>query len=220
MLAKQADKYSIMRSMTHGINGHETAAYTVQTGRASGVATVFPGTGAVVSLFKGYDAGYKGLLPPYIVLTELQGRFSEAGFPRRPLQTLRHRRRSRPIRFVVEGVVAAGHHRRPASAPAASCSTSSTSSRATKMPGDPRLTALGECEKQAYDLILGDAGKVFDSRRKKTPSATLRPQHLRPVLPHGAPARRTRRPYHHHQLQGLGHPQAALPHHAPQTPRT
>ena len=52
----------------------------MQTGRASGGRDVFPGVGAVVSLFKGYDAGYKGLLPPYIVLTELQGRFSEAGF--------------------------------------------------------------------------------------------------------------------------------------------
>ena len=31
-LAKQADKYSIIRSLTHGDNGHETAAYMVQTG--------------------------------------------------------------------------------------------------------------------------------------------------------------------------------------------
>ena len=31
-LGKQADKYSIIRSMTHGNNGHETAAYMVQTG--------------------------------------------------------------------------------------------------------------------------------------------------------------------------------------------
>ena len=80
MLAKQADKYSIIRSMTHGNNGHETAAYMVQTGRTAGGGDVFPSVGAVVSLFKGYDAGYKGLIPPYIVLTEPQGRFSEAGF--------------------------------------------------------------------------------------------------------------------------------------------
>ena len=32
-LAKQADKYAIIRSMTHGNNGHETAAYIMQTGR-------------------------------------------------------------------------------------------------------------------------------------------------------------------------------------------
>src|SRR5437870_2313991 len=36
LLAKQADKYSIVRSMTHGINGHETASYAVQTGRKPG----------------------------------------------------------------------------------------------------------------------------------------------------------------------------------------
>ena len=67
--------------MTHGNNGHETAAYMVQTGRhARRAATSIPCVGAVVSLFKGYDAGYKGLIPPYIVLTEPQGRFSEAGF--------------------------------------------------------------------------------------------------------------------------------------------
>ena len=80
LLAKQADKYSLIRSMTHGVNAHETASYTVQTGRMSGGRNVFPCVGAVVSLLKGYTAGYKGLIPPYIVLTEPQGRFSEAGF--------------------------------------------------------------------------------------------------------------------------------------------
>ncbi len=33
LLAKHADKFSIIRSMTHGINGHETASYVTQTGR-------------------------------------------------------------------------------------------------------------------------------------------------------------------------------------------
>ena len=49
-------------------------------GRKPGERLVYPCAGAVVSLFKGYDAGYKGLIPPYIVLTQPQGRFSEAGF--------------------------------------------------------------------------------------------------------------------------------------------
>jgi len=79
MLAKQADKYSIIRSMTHWTNAHETASYLVQTGHDPG-RQVFPCIGAVVSLFKGYGHGYKGLVPPYIVLTRPQGRFSEAGF--------------------------------------------------------------------------------------------------------------------------------------------
>jgi len=79
-LAKQADKYSIIRGMTHGNNSHETAAYMVQTGHDSSDRLVYPSIGAVVSLFKGYDAGYRGLVPPYIVLTEPLGRFSEDGF--------------------------------------------------------------------------------------------------------------------------------------------
>ena len=42
MLAKQADKYSLIRSMTHGDNGHETAAYLTQTGPAPGDRLVYP----------------------------------------------------------------------------------------------------------------------------------------------------------------------------------
>ena len=42
LLAKQADKYSIIRSMTHGINAHETAAYMVQTGRNPAGGWSFP----------------------------------------------------------------------------------------------------------------------------------------------------------------------------------
>jgi len=72
-LAKQADKYSLIRSMTHRNN-------MVQTAREPGGRDVYPCAGAVVSLFKGYNAGYEGLIPPYIVVTQPQGRFSEAGF--------------------------------------------------------------------------------------------------------------------------------------------
>ena len=57
LLAKQADKYSVIRSMTHGNNAHESASYWVQTGRRPGDRLVYPGVGAIVSLFKGYNAG-------------------------------------------------------------------------------------------------------------------------------------------------------------------
>jgi len=70
LLAQQSGKYSIIRSMTHGIYAHETASYSVQTGRKPGERLVYPCTGAVVSLFKGRDAPSGGLIPPYIVLTQ------------------------------------------------------------------------------------------------------------------------------------------------------
>ena len=79
LLAAMADKYALLRGMTHGNNGHETAAYLVQAGRKPGGSLVYPGIGAIVSYFKGVNGGYRGLLPPYITVTKPQGRFSEAG---------------------------------------------------------------------------------------------------------------------------------------------
>jgi hypothetical protein len=165
LLAKQADKYSIIRSMTHGINAHETASYTVQTGRLSGERLVYPCVGAVVSLFKGYDHGYKDLIPPYIVLTELQGRFSEAGFlgPRyKPFATGGDPKQKR---FVVAGVVAEGisdqrqKDRREL--------LHNLDSLGKAMPANPQFARLDGCEEKAYDLILGDAGKLFDLSQEK-----------------------------------------------------
>jgi uncharacterized protein (DUF1501 family) len=166
LLAKQADKYALIRSMSHGVNAHETAAYTVQTGRPSGGRDVFPGVGAVVSLFKGYDAGYKGLLPPYIVLTELQGRFSEAGFLGSRYKPFATGGDPGAARFAVEGVVAAGISDERQRARRDLLHQLNTFER-TMRTGDPRLAALGQCEADAYEMILGDAGKVFDLSLEK-----------------------------------------------------
>jgi len=160
LLAKQADKYAILRSMTHGINGHETASYMVQTGRRPGGRVVYPCVGAVVSYFKGYRAGYRGLIPPYIVLTQPQGRFSEAGFlgnRYKPFAT-----GGDPARtpFAVEGIVAPGLTAERQKSRRELLGSLNTLGRAAK--GDPQLEALAKTERQAYDLILGDAGKVFD----------------------------------------------------------
>lgn len=168
LLAQQADKYAIIRSMTHGINGHETASYVTQTGRPVG-GDVFPCVGAVVSLFHGYDAGYKGLIPPYIVLTKPQGRFSESGF-----MGLRYKpfatggKPNAPV-FTVEGIVQKGitegrqRNRREL--------LHQLETYGRKMEGNPRFAQMARCEDQAYELILGDAGKVFDV---STEDATLR----------------------------------------------
>ena len=59
LLARQADKYSIIRSMTHGNNGHETAAYMVQTPDARRTGGLSRAGGGRL-LFKGYQGGYKG----------------------------------------------------------------------------------------------------------------------------------------------------------------
>jgi hypothetical protein len=105
-LAQQADKYSLIRSMTHTHNGHETATYLMQTGREPGGGRVYPAIGAVLAMFK--SKRYQGDIPPYVILTVPKGRFSEIGFLSEqyaPLVT-----GGNPIkdRFIVDGIVPAG----------------------------------------------------------------------------------------------------------------
>ncbi|MGA2798325.1 MAG: DUF1501 domain-containing protein [Thermoguttaceae bacterium] len=165
LLAKQADKYSIIRSMTHGINAHETASYMVQTGRKPGERQVYPGVGAVVSLLRGYDAGYQGLIPPYIVLTELQGRFSEAGFLGNRYKPFATGGDPAQTKFAVEGIVAQGVSDQQQRDRRELLHNLNTFEHVLK--DDASLKALNVSEEQAYDLILGDAGKLFDLAQEK-----------------------------------------------------
>jgi len=165
LLAKQADKYSIIRSMTHGVNGHETAAYMVQTGRPAGGRDVYPSVGAVVSLFKGYNAGYPGLIPPYIVLTQPQGRFSEAGFLGTRYKPFATGGDPAQSRFAVEGVVAQGVSDKQQKNRRELLKQVDTLGQAMK--DNSSLKTFDQAGEQAYDLILGDAGKVFDLTQEK-----------------------------------------------------
>jgi hypothetical protein len=165
LLAKQADKYSLIRSMTHGNNGHETAAYLTQSGHQPGADLVYPGMGAVTAYFKGYGAGYKGLIPPYVVLTEPQGRFSEAGFLGSKYKPFATGGDPAAARFNVEGVVAQGITEQRQKDRRALMHELNTLARS--LPDDPQIQTLRQAEQSAYDLILGDAGKVFDLSGEK-----------------------------------------------------
>jgi hypothetical protein len=159
-LAKQSDKLAVIRSMTHGVNGHETASYMVQTGRPAGGRDVYPGVGAVVSCLRGYAAGYKSLIPPYVVLTQPQGRFSEAGFlgtRYKPFATGGDPGRKE---FLVEGIAAKGITQRRQRSRRDLLGKLDALRGARK--GHAGLKELDRAEEQAYELILGDAGKVFD----------------------------------------------------------
>jgi hypothetical protein len=164
LMAAQFDKYSIIRGMTHGNNSHETAAYLVQTGRNPSDRVVHPTAGAVVSLFKGQGNGSLGLLPPYIVLTQPQGRFSEAGFLGNRYKPFATGGDPNAARFVVEGLV--GH-------------LSETQQRERRdllqrlgslpraLPDNPVLQALTRSEEEAYELLLGDAYRLFDLSQER-----------------------------------------------------
>jgi hypothetical protein len=132
----------------------------VQTGRKPGERLLYPCVGAVVSLLRGYNAGYSGLIPPYIVLTEAQGRFSENGFLEERYRPFATGGDPAQARFAVEGVVAQGVSDQRQKDRRELLHNLNTLEKA--LTNDPSLQALDETERQAYELILGDAGKVFD----------------------------------------------------------
>ncbi|MFA5192310.1 MAG: DUF1501 domain-containing protein [Verrucomicrobiia bacterium] len=158
MLAKQADKYSIIRSMTHRNNGHETAAYLMQTGHTPGERLAYPSVGAIFALFKGKE--YKGIIPPYVVMTQAQGRFSEEGFLGPKYKPFATGGDPNANRFEVEGVVARAitddrqKNRREL--------LEKMNTMGKAMAASPQMTAAEESKKAAYGLILGKGKEVFD----------------------------------------------------------
>ncbi len=165
LLAKMADKYALLRGMTHGNNGHETAAYLVQAGRKAGGGVVYPGIGAIVSYFKGFSGGYTGLLPPYITVTTPQGRFSEAGFLPSKYKPFSTGGDPSKTPFVVEGFVAENvteerqQDRRVL--------LGALDSLAREQGNNPAVQSAQNCQQQAYAMILGDAGKTFSLDTEK-----------------------------------------------------
>ena len=159
-LAGQADKFSMIRSMTHRNNGHETAAYLMQTGHLPGERLAYPCIGAIFALLKGYNAGYKGLIPPYVVLTQPQGRFSESGFLGSRCKPFATGGDPNASRFEVEGVVARGITDRRQEGRRDLLASLNTLHHA--QPDHPELRLAREAEQKAYDLILGEGKDVFD----------------------------------------------------------
>ena len=162
-LAKQADKYSLIRSMTHRNNGHETAAYLMQTGHAPGERLAYPSVGAVFALFK--SPGYKGMIPPYVVLTRAQGRFSEEGFLGPKFKPFATGGDPNASRFEVEGVIARSisddrqKTRREL--------LGKMNTMGNEMAASSQVEAAENAKKAAYKLILGAGRDIFDLSKEK-----------------------------------------------------
>lgn len=162
LLAKQADKYTIIRSLTHNNNSHETAAYIMQTCTMPTSELVYPAMGAVVALKKGNS----GTLPPYVTLTNPLGRFSEAGFLGNNYKTFAPGGDPNSANFRVQGIVppkgmteARMEERRSL------LKAVDTLARDTEQ--QPEFKAMDEYQEKAYSLILGGARKAFDLSLEK-----------------------------------------------------
>ena len=166
LTAKQADKFSIIRSYNHQDHGHETGAYTVATGALPSGEMVYPSMGAVVSLKKGYDAGYQGGLPPYITLTTPLPWFSDTGFLDTKYQTFCTHGDPNDKGFRVQGLAMAGgltdkrvEERRTL--------LQSVDSLAKEMDKEPAFQKIDGFHQKAYGMLLGDAKKAFDMSQEK-----------------------------------------------------
>ncbi|WP_165233174.1 DUF1501 domain-containing protein [Aquisphaera insulae] len=165
-LAKQADKFTIIRGFTHPDPGHETATYTVTTGTVPSPALVYPSMGSVVSYKRGYDAGYKGTIPPYVTLNWPLGRFSDSGFLGNKYKTYATYSDPNSKDFHVQGTTPPGGmpDDRVKGRRDLQKSLDSMVRRAAK---DDLLHNLDVNEERAYDVILGDARKAFDLSTEK-----------------------------------------------------
>ncbi len=75
-VAKIADKYSVIRSMSHGEAAHERGTHNMFTGYQPSPALLYPSFGSVVS----YKYGPRENLPPYVCIPNQPNVYAGSGF--------------------------------------------------------------------------------------------------------------------------------------------
>nr|WP_295663401.1 DUF1501 domain-containing protein [Polymorphobacter sp.] len=163
-LAARNDRFSLLRSGTHGNDHHETATNWVMSGRLGSAFGDYPAIGAVVS----HELGYRGPMPPYFAVPRnpsftwelgrsafLGGRFesfktgdpNDGGFRVQDVSTpagdtQRSIDRRQTLRQAVDGL-------------------------ARQVDTDDQLRTLDEFQRRAVDLVLSpEARRAFDIARE------------------------------------------------------
>jgi hypothetical protein len=75
-LAQCADKFAVIRSMTHGEAAHERGTHNMFTGYRPSPALIFPSMGSVVS----HEYGPRNNLPPYVCIPNVPNEFAANGY--------------------------------------------------------------------------------------------------------------------------------------------
>jgi uncharacterized protein (DUF1501 family) len=160
-LATQADKFALLRGMTHGNNSHETATYMMMTCTMPSAETVYPVLGAVVA----QQRPPAGELPPYVTLTQPLGRISESGFLGANARSFATGGDPNAKEFRVQGIglprgLSAGQlQERKALAKA-------LDTLARDLDQEPAFRAMDEHAHQAERLMVGAAREAFDLSRE------------------------------------------------------
>ncbi len=105
-LAQIADRYSIIRSMSHNSNAHEIGQYVIFSGDMSLGSIVYPSFGATISYM--LRDRYKGILPPFITIPQAATRFNESGFLSAEYKSFSTGGAPESALFEVEGIVSKG----------------------------------------------------------------------------------------------------------------
>ncbi len=157
-LAAMADKYSIIRSMTHGSGAHETAHYMMITGDMTKGEVVYPTFGSVIAYE--YRDKYKGDIPAFITLTQASTRFSEAGFLGAQYKSLDTGGAPESAFFSVEGVVSRGVSDDELKARRSLLYSLEAQGKA--MPETKDINEIDQFRDKTYNLVLGPSREVFD----------------------------------------------------------
>lgn len=75
-LAKRADKFTVIRSMTHGEAAHERGVHNMFTGYKPSPAVQYPSFGSVIS----HEYGPRNNLPPYVCIPNVPNEFAGNGY--------------------------------------------------------------------------------------------------------------------------------------------
>ena len=158
-LAKVADKYSIIRSMTHPFFGHETATYLMQTGRNPGAGITYPAIGALLAMLNGGNVQHN--LPPYVALTTAKGRFSECGFLGEKYSPFATGGNPAAAKFLVDGYTPAGGVSRQDMERRFRL-LDELDTFGKELEGHPEMAAFEQAGTNAKAILFGKAAEVFD----------------------------------------------------------
>lgn len=75
-LAAMADRFTVIRSMTHGEAAHERGTHNMFTGYRPSPALQYPSMGSVVS----HELGMRNNLPPYVCVPNVPNEFAGSGY--------------------------------------------------------------------------------------------------------------------------------------------
>jgi len=160
LMAKQADKYSIIRSMTHGNSGHESATYIMQTCSMPSDLS-YPAIGAVVAYEFQTGKRYTGPLPPFITLTSSPGRFSEAGFLGPNYRSFTTGGDPAAKEFNIQGLVLP-HDMTDQRVQNRQEMLQAVNTLGVRDKNDPGLSPMSEYQRRAWELMRGEAPQVFN----------------------------------------------------------